>query len=305
MPDSPKTLRECIKAEKDCQGVNESNPVTDKNKCRSKSRLKLKRKHRNVTDTKMELSVVGLPKVDVDSHLESKAIQYIKGDKTDEKVNLILKTRCKNRGKLEEKLLLHLTREMKPFTLKILAEELETAEVTLHSPILNLKEKGIVCRKEIGGKVKKEIYWVDIDNALQELYGEKQINLGEKSVVVKQKLAKLAAQETSLLKEVEEVRKDMTNETLDIRLAEEERKLETLKVLISERRRRQINRMNLEKRKINFFRSWWIKRKQQCVDFIEMFAEAMEEHVKDMNICLGIVTDEMAGEVLPKKQRIN
>ncbi len=236
----------------------------------------------------------------------------------------------------QEQVLLHILTTMKPFTLKSLATELRTTDIALHHIMLSLLDKQVVRRKEVGKKVKKELYWVDIENATKELYGKQPFSR-EESLATKQELNRVRAQESELLREIQIVESDISNEKLDQQLAEKEKNIQELKDRINAAKGRinssthggestkipaggrQISRVGsrfqvkpkkpLTKKQlqkgINHMRGEWKARKEKCTDFLDNLADAMEKKPKEINKLLGIETDEMTGVKLPPKQVID
>ncbi len=233
----------------------------------------------------------------------------------------------------QQQVLLHILTTMKPFTLKSLATELRTTDIALHHIMLSLLDKQVVRRKEVGKKVKKELYWVDIENATKEMYG-KQTFSREEALTTKEELNRVRAQESDLLREIQIVESEISNDELDRRLEEKEKNIQELQDRIKAAKdrisntqdetstkipaggrhrfgsrfqakpKKPLTKKQLQKN-INYMRSEWKARKEKCVDFLDNLADAMEKKPKEINKLLGIETDEMTGVKLPPKQVID
>ena len=239
----------------------------------------------------------------------------------------------KKKKTFQQQVLLHLITSMKPFTLKTLAAELRTTDVVLSHLMLSLLDKNIVRKKEFGKKIKKELYWVDLETATKEFYGK---NLPTRDAMQSSKaeLNIALGEEVSLMEILKGMESELSNEELRKRLEEAEKtgqemrtKMQDIKYRIEgktssagtpaakglgqpnparfaryrappkkPKTRKQLNK------EINSMRTEWKSRKEKCMDFIDNLADAMEKRPKEVNKMLEIETDEMMGVKIPAKK---
>jgi len=243
----------------------------------------------------------------------------------------------KKKKTFQEQVLLHMMTTMKPFTLKSLAAELRTTDIALRNLMLSLLDKKVVMKKEFGNKVKKELYWADLENATKELYG-KNVPTAEDRQDAKTELQQVLSQEKELLQVLKGMESDISNEELDKTLEAEEKVVQELKARVQEAKDRingktppaaaqklqarpigggLINQASFAKYQappkklktkkelkmsINHLRNEWKMRKEKCIDFIDNLSDAMEKRPKDVYKLLEIETDEMMGVKIPPKQ---
>lgn len=217
----------------------------------------------------------------------------------------------------EDRVYSHIITSMRPFTLVSLANELRTSHVYLNSIILPLLEKKVIKRKVVGKKVKREIYWVDLEKVTK-----KRQFLNDESRFAKQRLKSLEYEEARLVRELKKVYSQPSNNDLDRRLCEETKHVQDLTKLINESKERisigkdfargtsslKPKKPRTKKRlqqSINHMRNEWVERKRKCSYFLDELSDAMEEKPKEVMKLLKIETDEMAGEQLPPKHIIS
>ena len=215
---------------------------------------------------------------------------------------------------------------MKPYTLKGLAGELQSTDVALSHLMLSLLDKKIVYCKEFGKKVKKEMYWVDLEKANKAIYGT---DIPSASDMEKAKLELKAAleDEAKHVEVMKQMKSQLTNEELTLRLEEEERNVADLTSKIQEAKDRISGKVKVvEKPKlanrfsrfapppqkpktkkqlnkeINNLRNEWKNRKEKCMDFVYNLSDAMEKKPKDVLKILDIETDEAQGVKIPPKK---
>ena len=222
--------------------------------------------------------------------------------------------------------LLHMMTTMKPYTLKGLAGELQSTDVALSHLMLSLLDKKIVYCKEFGKKVKREMYWVDLEKANKAIYGT---DIPSASDMEKAKLELKAAleDEAKHVEVMKQMKSQLTNEELTLRLEEEERNVADLTSKIQEAKDRISGKVKVvEKPKlanrfsrfapppqkpktkkqlnkeINNLRNEWKNRKEKCMDFVYNLSDAMEKKPKDVLKILDIETDEAQGVKIPPKK---
>ena len=169
-------------------------------------------------------------------------------------------------------------------------------------------------RRVISEKNKKEIYWVDTEKA------------------IKLHLKNLDSQKSDLLKELHGVESELSNDVLDNRIRQANQEVQELQKEVNDKRESILARTKSEslpnksskmshpkckpypKKKmnkrqlhasINHMRGEWKSRKQQCVEFVDQLADAMDKKPTQVINMLDIETDEKAGEKLPPKRDIN
>lgn len=231
----------------------------------------------------------------------------------------------------QKQVLSHLLTSLKPFTLKTLAADLKTTDTALHHLMLSLLDKQVVRRKEVGNKIKKEIYWIDIEKASKEFYGTTMSTESERlqaDVELKQTLQK----EQEVRKVLSDFSSELSNQELSMqvnRLNEEVAQLQThvqqvkdrianasknssqpignsrLLVGMKQNLSKKPLTKNQLKKNINSMRLEWKSRKEKCVDFVENFADAVEKKPKDIYKLLEVETDEMNGVKIPPKQPLD
>lgn len=234
----------------------------------------------------------------------------------------------KKKMTFQMQVLSHILTNLKPFTLKSLAAELKTTDVALHNLMLSLVDKGVVRRKEVGNKTKKEIYWIDLEKAMKEFYGNDAPS--EKShVIASAELKQSMMKEQEMQRIVSGMSTELTNEEIIAQLQHTndevshlKKRLEDIKARIEGQaatvgvkktviggKNNNIMKKPLTKvqvkTNINSMRMEWKSRKEKCVDFVENLADAMERKPKDIYKLLDIETDEMVGVKLPPKQKIH
>lgn len=231
----------------------------------------------------------------------------------------------------QKQVLSHLLTSLKPFTLKTLAADLKTTDTALHHLMLSLLDKQVVRRKEVGNKIKKEIYWIDIEKASKEFYGTTMSNENDRlqaDVELKQSLQK----EQDVRKVLSDFSSELSNQELSIQVNRLDEEVSQLQTRVQQMKDRIANasknasqpignsrllvgmKQNLSKKpltknqlkkNINSMRLEWKSRKDKCVDFVENFADAVEKKPKDIYKLLEVETDEMNGVKIPPKQPLD
>ena len=228
----------------------------------------------------------------------------------------------------EKQVLSHLLTSLKPFTLKTLATEMKTTDTALHHLMLSLLDKQVVRRKEVGNKIKKEIYWIDIEKASKELYGTTMSNETER-MQANVELKQCQQKEQELRKILTDFSSELSNEEVSIQIQRFDEEVTQLQTRVQEVKDRISNTSkgvpshprlltagmkqnpskkpltkNQLKKNINSMRLQWKSHKDKCVDFVENFADAAEKKPKDIYKLLEIETDEMVGVKIPPKQQL-
>lgn len=232
----------------------------------------------------------------------------------------------------QKQVLSHLLNSLKPFTLKTLATEMKTTDTALHHLMLSLLDKQVVRRKEVGNKIKKEIYWIDIEKASKELYGTNMSNEAER-MQADVELKQCQQKELELRKILSDFSSELSNEEVSLqiqRFDEEVTQLQARVQEVKDRISKDASKVvsssnprcllfagmkqnpskkpltkNQLKKNINSMRIEWRSRKDKCVDFVENFADALEKKPKDIYKLMEIETDEMVGVQMPPKQTLD
>jgi len=198
----------------------------------------------------------------------------------------------------QDQVLQHLLTSMKPFTLKTLATDMKTTDVALHNLMLSLVDKKIVLRKEFnkGGdgekqKRSKEIYWLDMDRATQALQGSttgiQSYSESERKKAIEGK-TRLLSEEAMIRKEIHDLTNVVPMEIIRKKVDEEELLVKNLKQRLDEIKNQNGKKVVAKtcpkamQKKITALKCDWKKRKQQCMDFVENIADAMEKKKKDV-----------------------
>eukprot|EP00557_Chaetoceros_sp_GSL56_P000138 CAMPEP_0176499622 /NCGR_PEP_ID=MMETSP0200_2-20121128/13034_1 /TAXON_ID=947934 /ORGANISM="Chaetoceros sp., Strain GSL56" /LENGTH=551 /DNA_ID=CAMNT_0017898071 /DNA_START=125 /DNA_END=1780 /DNA_ORIENTATION=+ len=294
----------------------------------------VKRKKRKVGNHSTVVESSTVPPSADESHLASSITNEPKNTNSKENTCPTNAVVSKKKRTFQDQVLLHMLTSMKPFTLKSLATELRTTDIALHHLMLSLVDKGIIRRKEFGNKVKKELYWVDIESATKQVYGNTLPSHIEMENA-KAELQQILDEESKYLETMKRMKMELSNEELSIKVQEEDAFLDNLrervrqakdrisnntsqssksssrlaggggsalrKKLTSSKENKPKTRKHLKK-EINRMRNEWKARKEKCTDFIDNLADAMEKKPKDVIKMLDIETDEMLGVKIPPKQ---
>jgi len=230
--------------------------------------------------------------------------------KTSSKSPPIPPPKKKKKQTYQDQVLAHLSKSMKPFTLKTLASELRTTDVALHHLMLSLLDKQIIKKKEFGTKRKKELYYLNSDQIMKNCTNT--IANAEERKATKAQLRNYLTRESTLEHKVKQTLSELSNNALVNRIKEEENNMEQLRLRLDAVRGRSTNNNNknnvktLEQMKvrINTMRNEWRIRKEKCTDFLDNLADAMEKKTKDIAKVLEIETDQMMGVTMPPKHVI-
>ena len=242
----------------------------------------------------------------------------------------------KKKRTFQDQVLLHMMTSIKPYTLKGLASELRTTDVALQHLMLSLTDKGIVQRKEFGKKVKKELFWVDLEKATTEIYKDK-VPTMEDMQNAKLEQRRVSEEEIMQIQILKGMESDFTNDELSKRLEDEEKTAGDLRARVQEAKDRiagktigsqggpagpgglhqsRLARFSAPPKKpktrkqlnkeFNYMRSEWKSRKEKCMDFIDNLSDAMEKHPKEAVKMLELETDENSGGVkIPPKRDLD
>ena len=247
-----------------------------------------------------------------------------------------LKNKKKKRKKQTfEQTLVHLLfMSCKPYTVKTLAQQLNSNEASINFCLLSLADKGWILKKEFTNKNKtrtKELVWANHESKAKELYDSLQLASPREIQAAQTEVAELQRQDAKVLQELAMVSQEPSNEELNGQLQNHERLVKELE----EQRRAMWQRIREAsastrakqsapfgkpkpqfskkkqptcpkqwKRKINNMRGAWKKRKEKCMDFVEQLADGLEKKVKDVVKLLELETDEAVGAKLPPKYDI-
>ena len=226
---------------------------------------------------------------------------------------------AKKKRTFQDEVLLHMLLSCKPFTLKSLAQSLNTPEASLSYVLLSLLDKQLVFKKEFASKSgrSKELYWANQDSTAKEvrslLPSVDEMHAAQEQIKALQKTNGNLAMELNMLEE------ELGNDELNAQLAELEETVRTAKSRLQESKDRiqhtkatnkpvkKNARENCPRRlkiRINAMRDEWKKRKLKCMDFADQLADGMEKKLKDVVKILELETDEMEGVVMPERHVI-
>ena len=218
----------------------------------------------------------------------------------------------------------------KPFTLKTLATELKSTDTILNHVMLTLTDKGLVTQKEFTtakGR-SKTLVWANHDVAFK----SKEVTIepvatDEERLAAHRELQSLRSRQAQLQEELNQILATPSNQQLVEHLAREEAELQTLHDRLTATKERIRNAQSKNntpilrpgekpksaavlarerepcrlKQRINHMRDEWKKRKDKCVDVVELLADGMDKKPKAVWQLLDLETDEQVNAVMPPK----
>jgi 26S proteasome regulatory subunit (ATPase 3-interacting protein) len=200
----------------------------------------------------------------------------------------------------------------KPFSLKSLAQSLQTTEASIHYTLMSLLDKGCVIKKEFAtGKSgrTKELYWANQDSAAKEVLALLP-NLQEIRAA-QEEYRELKKEDFKFAMEMSVLQQEPDNVKLTADLVEMEKtvlalqgKLKETKDRVAQATLKKSASLNCPRRmklRINAMRDEWKKRKTKCMDFVDQLADGMEKKPKDVIKLLDLETDEMEKVTMPPK----
>ena len=218
----------------------------------------------------------------------------------------------------QDQVLVLMLNALKPFTLKLLSEELKTSETSVNFVLLSLVDKGLVVTKDFAagknGRV-KTLYWAN-----QEDHGrtkQKEVHLrSEPASATERDAARTKMME--LQNEIATVRNQwqqvlltpsnddltrlVTTETAAYQECVRARDLVRERIAAAGGPRTKMRGVVQEPRIHQYYRDEWIQRKRKCMDFVEQLADALEKKPREIIQLCDIDTDEMNQVVLPAKK---
>jgi predicted transcriptional regulator len=241
-------------------------------------------------------------------------------------------TNTKSQKKLtfQEQVMVHMLNALKPFTLKLLSDELKTSETSVNFVLLSLVDKGLVIQKDFAsskGRV-KTLYWANHNAKAKEAQVcslDESLASKEEREQAHRRMIELRNEITTIRNHHQQVVQTPSNDDLTKLLIQEENHLQELIHRQAEIRQRimasksstvvshkmkansnvhktSTNRCPVQlKRRINNLRDEWKSRKMKCLEFIEQLADGLEKKPKDVLCLLDIDTDEMNHVTLPAK----
>jgi predicted transcriptional regulator len=235
--------------------------------------------------------------------------------KTDEKSE----KKKKKKRSFTDKLLDHMFLSCRPHTVKELAKFMDCNESSIEFTMLSLLDKQWVVKKEFtskGGRT-KELYWANQSCKSHELKDILSFASDEEIKRAKAELEAIKTEEASLARAISQLTKGPTNEQLEESLRALEDEVKGLNESVSSSRLRidaarrdkgssqkkgvYQNSQKRLKQKFNSMRDEWKKRRDKCMDFIDMLADGMEKKPKEVLKMLELETDEKEGVKLPAK----
>mmetsp|Transcript_68252 Transcript_68252/g.102934 ORF Transcript_68252/g.102934 Transcript_68252/m.102934 type:complete len:707 (-) Transcript_68252:194-2314(-) len=235
----------------------------------------------------------------------------------------------KKKRTFQDQLLHKMFMSCKPYTVKILAQEMKSNESSINFCMLSLTDKGWIVKKEFtskGGR-SKELYWANQTAKSKELYDALCIVPPHAIQATQEELTRLQQEEKELTHQLTQITDGPSNEQLGALLTaaqsevtELEKKREAMHSrirqattnkkptgLLSKGRKQPPAKKSTPKTlktRINKMRDEWRKRKNKCMDFIDQLADGMEKKVKDVVKLLELETDESEGVKMPPKHVI-
>jgi predicted transcriptional regulator len=232
----------------------------------------------------------------------------------------------KKKRSFQDELLLHMFLSCKPFAVKDLAKHMSSNESAIEFSLLSLLDKQWVVKKDFtskkGGR-SKELYWANQTAKNKELSEILRFMSPEELREAHNELTNLQRQEVSLAKELGQIMQEPSNDDLTTQLENAEKDVQVLETRLQATLTRiqstqqkpsapqkgkkggKENNQFRVKIKINKMRAEWKKRKEKCIDFIDMLADGMEKKVKDCLKLLELETDESEGVKMPPKHVVD
>lgn len=239
----------------------------------------------------------------------------------------------KKKMSFQDIVLQHMLISFRPFTLKTLAQELNTTDTILNHLMLSLVDKNLVMKKEFtSGKGRvSTLYWGNHGAKAKEVC----VSMASKSEIdaANKQEAELQHQLGLIQSELATIVQEPSNGDLKTRLEKEESELMSLQRQLEETKRRiqaakgttstaskgllargpaksaaQLARERCPRRmkiRINHMRSEWKSRRDKCMDFIDQLADGMEKKPKEVIKLLDLETDDMLNVKLPPKHVVN
>lgn len=212
----------------------------------------------------------------------------------------------------------------KPYTVKMLAQQLQTTDSSIEFCLLSLVDKGWIFKKEFASKSRsKELYWANQDAKSKELMDSLNMVPPLEIKHAQEELAHLQREHILLVNEITGITKAPSNaelneqvqamvtqvQELEQRLQETHGRIRASEsnrgksvTLASNRKQPSKTQSSKQiKKRINAMRLQWKTRKEKCMDFIEQLADGMEKKVKEVLNLLELETDEMVGVKIPPK----
>lgn len=221
----------------------------------------------------------------------------------------------KKKRTFQEEILFKMLLSCKPFTLKTLAQSIDSTEAAIHHVMLSLVDKNIVIRKEFtskGGRT-KELYWANQESTAKQVLSLELPSM-EEMTTVQEEYASLKAKDALFVRELALVNQEPSNEELDKKLTEMQQAVDQAKNKIQETKQRiaaargsggGAPNARMLKKRINHMRDEWKKRKTKTMDFVDQLADGMEKPIKEVVKLLDLETDEMDGVTMPPKHDIS
>lgn len=235
-----------------------------------------------------------------------------------------LKTKKKKRS-FQDQLLELLFMSGKPYTVKMLAQQLQSTDSSIEFCLISLVDKGWVFKKEFASKSRsKELFWANQDAKNKELMDSLCLVPPQEIEQAQGELACLQREHTLLVNEITGITKAPSNtelndqvqamvkqvQELEQRLQETHARIRATEskpskkpaTMLSNRKQSSKPQSTKQiKKRINAMRLQWKTRKEKCMDFIEQLADGMEKKVKEVLNLLELETDEMVGVKIPPK----
>jgi predicted transcriptional regulator len=232
----------------------------------------------------------------------------------------------KKKRSFQDELLLHMFLSCKPFAVKDLAKHMNSNESAIEFSLLSLLDKQWVVKKDFtskkGGR-SKELYWGNQTAKNKELSEILRFISPEELREAHNELTNLQRQEVSLAKDLGQTMQEPSNDDLTTQLQNAEQEVQALETRLQATLTRiqstqlkprppkggkkggKENNQRRVKIRINNMRAEWKKRKEKCIDFIDILADGMEKKVKDCFKLLELETDKSEGVIMPPKHVVD
>ena len=227
----------------------------------------------------------------------------------------------KKKRSFTDRLLIHMFLSGRPHSVKELAKFMDSNETSISFTFLALLDKQWVVKKEFtskGGRV-KELFWANQRCKSHELQGILNFASARDVQAAKSELVGLEREGENMEKVISQLTTGPTNAELNEQLSSLEEDVKDLNSKVAAAKSRiqaarqtatggkkgglQNNQKRL-KQNVNKMRDLWKKRRDTCMDFVDLVADGMEKRNKDVIQMLEIATDEMEGVKLPPKHVI-
>ena len=217
----------------------------------------------------------------------------------------------------QDQVLVLMLNALKPFTLKLLSEELKTSETSVNFVLLSLVDKGLVVTKDFAagknGRV-KTLYWANQDHHVRTKKTKDHLRsepasaterdaARTKMMEIQNEIATVRNQwqQVLLTPSNDDLTRLVTTHTAAYQECVRARDLVRERIAAAGGPRTKMTQLQ-PPRIHQYYRDEWIQRKRKCMDFVEQLADALEKKPREIIQLCDIDTDEMNQVVLPAKK---